>query len=258
MNVRARILASKLFISASWCTLAQAQIDIDKVHSQVLESVRDKGHALVLVGLKVAWKMEQTLNRTDLSAQRRAIKAAQDSLFAELNGSDYRIVREYQKIPGIALEIGPEALSILKKSNNVTNISPDPSIVTVTTEDPRRGSPTRTPTARKITIQTEKVPAELFQKAKNAGIVLVLVGLKAPWRPEGVLSEEMVRVQRKAIAAAQNYLLVELGTTRHRVTRLYKRIPGIALEVGPDALNVLAKSVAVTNVLPDRPPRATR
>jgi hypothetical protein len=260
MIFRARILPSKIFvaiiISLSWCTLAWAQED--KVHSQVLESVENEGHALVLVGLNVPWKMEQTLNQADLSAQRQAIRAAQDSLVLELSGTDYRIVREYQKIPGIALEIGPDALSILKKSNSVTNVWPDRPIVTVTTKEPIPGSPTPMPTARKITTQSDKVPAELFQKAKSAGTVLVLVGLKAPWRPEGPMSEEMVRVQRKAIAAAQNYLLVELGTTQHRVTRLYERIPGIALEVGLDALKVLAKSAAVTNVLPDRAPRPAR
>ena len=81
---------------------------------------------------------------------------------------------------------------------------------------------------------------------------LVLVGLKTPWSPEGPLSKEMVVAQREAIAAAQNYLLTELANTEYRITRRYRVIPGIALEVGLDALKVLARSVAVTNVLRDR------
>jgi hypothetical protein len=63
----------------------------------------------------------------------------------------------------------------------------------------------------------------------------------------------MVLAQREAIAAAQNYLLTELANTKYRITRRYQAIPGIALEVGLDALRVLARSVAVTNVLRDRP-----
>lgn len=237
-------------------TLAAAQIE-DKVHAGVLESMETAGHALILVGLKVPWQREDTLNPEDLSAQRQAIKAAQEGLVSELNGTDYRIVREYQEIPGIAMEIGPDALSILKKSSTVTNVLPDRPIVTLTTTTTAApGSSPPAPAPRKTTTPSGKVPPELFKQAESDGLVLVLVGLKAPWRPEGPLSEEMVRVQRNAIAAAQNYVLAELGTTEHRVTRLYKKIPGIALEVGLDALKVLAMSVAVTNVLPDRPPKS--
>jgi len=250
-------LATALLLLVLSFTIAAAQID--KVHSAVVESMESAGHALVLVGLKVPWQREEALNQQDLLAQRRAIKAAQDDLVAELNGTDYRIVRQYQEIPGIALKIGPDALSILKGSPSVTNVLPDRPIVTLTTT--QGATPVSSPPApmpRKTPTHSDKVPPELFKKAESDGMVLVLVGLKAPWRPEGPLSEEMVRVQRNAIAAAQNYLLAELGTTEHRVTRLYKRIPGIALEVGLDALKVLARSVAVTNVLQDRPPKPSR
>ena len=256
-NVLRRISVA-ILILVSWFTVAAGQIDIDKVHSAVLRSVENEGHALVLVGLKVSWQREETLGQEDLSAQRQAIRTAQNGLVSELNGTDYRIVREYQEIPGIALEIGPDALSILKKSTSVTNVLPDRPVVTLTTERPTPGSSTPAPIPRKNPTPSGKVPSELFEKAESAGTVLVLVGLKAPWRPEGPLSEEMVRVQRKTITAAQNYLLAELDATPHRVTRLYKRIPGIALEVGLDALNVLARSAAVTNVLPYRPPRSTK
>lgn len=263
MNFRARTalrtISVAILILVSCFTIAAGQIDIDKVHSAVLESVHNEGHAVVLVGLKVSWRMEETLSQEDLSAQRQAIKAAQNDLVSELNGTDYRIVREYQEIPGIAMEIGPDALSILKNSTSVTNVLPDRPIVTLaTTQVATPGSSPPAPTPRRTPTQSGKVPPELFKKAESDGMVLVLVGLKAPWRPEGPLSEEMVRVQRKAIAATQNYLLAELGPTEHRVTRLYKRIPGIALEVGVDALKVLARSVAVTNVLQDRPPRSTQ
>ncbi len=103
--------------------------------------------------------------------------------------------------------------------------------------------------------QEAKVPAEVWEKAQIAGTVLVVVGLKAPWQPEGRLSKEVVVAQRQAIAAAQSYLLTELAGTKYRITRQYENIPGIALEVGSDALAVLEKSAAVVNVIQDRPAR---
>jgi hypothetical protein len=51
----------------------------------------------------------------------------------------------------------------------------------------------------------------------------------------------------------QSYVLAELGGTQFKVMRLYRTIPGIALRVGLDALQVLENSPAVTNVVPDRP-----
>jgi hypothetical protein len=61
-----------------------------------------------------------------------------------------------------------------------------------------------------------------------------------------------------AILNAQSYILAELAGTQYKVMRLYTRIPGIALRVGLDALKVLERSPAVTNVLLDRPARASR
>jgi hypothetical protein len=40
--------------------------------------------------------------------------------------------------------------------------------------------------------------------------------------------------------------------------RLYRSIPGVALRVGLDALQILEKSPAVTNVVADRPASASR
>jgi hypothetical protein len=52
--------------------------------------------------------------------------------------------------------------------------------------------------------------------------------------------------------------LAELNGTQFRVTRLYRTIPGVALRVGLDALEILEKSPAVTNVVPDRAASASR
>ena len=242
-----------LILAASFCIWpARASTENDKVPHEVLNQAATAGKVLVLVGLNVPWSREGTLTENEILAQRRAIGSAQNDLLTELSGTEYEIVRVYDIIPGIALEVGGDALAVLEKSASVTNVLPDrpikpaasPGIVEGTSLNPLTGDGTGSFGA---------VPAELFLEATSAGPILVLVGLKTPWSPEGPLSKEMVLVQREAIAAAQNYLLTELADTEYRITRRYQAIPGIALEVGLDALRVLARSVAVTNVLRDRP-----
>jgi len=102
------------------------------------------------------------------------------------------------------------------------------------------------------------VPSNLFTRAARDGTVLVLAGLRTPWQREDHLSDELLALQRNAIHSAQSYLLAELTGTRYRVTRLYRKIPGIALRVGVDALIVLEKSPAITNVVLDRPAQVRR
>ena len=238
-----------------WPAIVAAETD--KVPDEILNQAASDGKVLVLVGLNVPWTMEGKLTENEIGTQRRAIGSAQNDLLTQLSGTEFRIVRVYDSIPGIALEVGNDALAVLRKSNSVSNILPDRPVIPVAypgeIERPSTKTPRQDPPAN-----SGVVPTELFIEATNSGAVLVLVGLKTPWSPEGPLSKEMVAAQRGAIAAAQNYLLTELGDTDYRVTRRYRAIPGIALEVGLDALKVLARSVAVTNVLRDRPAISTR
>ena len=232
-----------------WPSIAIPQND--KIPTEVMDRADAHGAVLVLVGLNVAWTMESSLSESGIAAQRNAIDGAQNGLLSELSGTRYRIIRRYDAIPGIALEVGPDALAVLKKSDSVTNVLPDRPVKPAASDVIAEGLPS----ARSVeaTGSAGVVPAELFAEATTTGAVLVLVGLKTPWRPEGPLSVDMVHAQREAIAAAQNYLLTELADTTYRITRRYQVIPGIALEVGLDALRVLARSAAVTNVLRDRP-----
>ena len=98
-----------------------------------------------------------------------------------------------------------------------------------------------------------KIPAEVIDQAAADGRVLVLVGLKMPWQMESNLTEDQIQAQRDAIASIQKNLLSELAGKSYKITRRYDRIPGIALEVGADALAELAHSANVANVLLDRP-----
>ena len=246
------ILSFLVIVAAISMRPAIAATESDKVPSEIVNQAASDGKVLVLVGLNVPWTMEEKLTENEIGIQRRAIVSAQNDLLTQLSGTEFRIVRAYDSIPGIALEVGDDALAVLKKSNSVSNVLPDRPVIPASSPEKIEGTSTKTP-RQDPPANTGVVPTELFIEATNSGAVLVLVGLKTPWSPEAPLSKEMVAAQRGAIAAAQNYLLTELGDTDYRITRRYRAIPGIALEVGLDALKVLARSVAVTNVLRDRP-----
>ena len=222
------------------CGAAQAAQTGAKVPVEVIDQAAAHGTVAVLVGLKVPWQMESGLSESQIHAQREAIAVIQSNLLSELSGKPYRVTRRYDRIPGIALEVGPEALAELAHSGNVVNVLLD------------------RPAASEETPSSDKVPSMLFKSAATNGTVLVLAGLRTPWQREDQLSEELITLQRNAILSAQSYILAELGGTQFRVLRLYRSIPGIALRVGLDALLVLQNSPAITNVVADRPAPRTR
>jgi hypothetical protein len=212
-----------------------------KIPTEVIDHAAANGTVLVLVGLKVPWQMESNLSEDQVQAQRDAIASVQKDLLSELTGKTYKIMRRYDRIPGIALEVGADALAELAHSENVVNVLLD-----------------RPANAQDESQSSDKVPTGLFKSAASNGTVLVLAGLRTPWQREDQLSENMIALQRKAILSAQSYILAELGGTQFKVLRLYRSIPGIALRVGVDALRVLQNSPAVTNVVPDRPAQSSR
>jgi hypothetical protein len=228
-----------------------------KIPREVIDHAAAHGSVSVLVGLKVQWQMESSLSADLIQQQREAIRSVQGDLLRELAGTKYAIIRRYEEIPGLALEVGADALAALARSASVVNVLPDRPI----TRSPKEEL--RDPRQRELAVEDEgkaleKVPRQLFKRVASDGTVLVLAGLRAPWQREEILSKELVALQRTAILNAQSYVLAELAGTDFRVMRLYREIPGIALRVGLDALKVLEMSPAVTNVLPDRPARPSR
>lgn len=219
-----------------------------KIPREVIDRASADGTVLVLVGLNVPWQLESTLNEDTVRLQREAIRSVQINLLAELSGTKYKIVRRYEEIPGIALEVGADALAALARSVTVTNVLFDRPGVNSANEGQGESEP-----GKADILVPEKVPLQLFKRVASDGTILVLAGLRVPWQREDKLTEELLALQRRAILAAQSYLLAELAGTQYKVMQLYNRIPGIALRVGSDALKVLERSPAVTNVLPDRP-----
>jgi len=223
-----------------------------KISPEVIDSAAANGSALVLVGLAVPWEMESRLSEEHKTAQRSAIASIQNDLVEQLAGKEFKVLRRYQEIPGIALEVGADALAELARSPIVTNVLLDRPAVNVQPKTNPPVAPSGTATGY---ISKDKVPINLYTLAARDGTVLVLAGLRTPWKREDLLSDEMVDLQRNAIHGVQSYVLAELNGTHYKVMRLYGKIPGIALRVGVDALQVLERSPAVTNVVPDRPPQ---
>jgi hypothetical protein len=238
-----------LLFFAAPTAIARSQ---EKIPPEVINQTAANGTVLVLVGLSVPWQMESKLSADALLAQRAAIASVQNELLTKLEGKNYKVVRRYQEIPGVSLEVGADALAELARLPIVTNVLLD--------------KPARLPdpsgagnfTQAEADVSSEKVPAQLFKRAASDGTVLVLAGLRTPWQREELLNESLRALQRTAIQDAQSYVLAELAGTAFRVTRLYRSIPGIALSVGVDALKVLENSPAVTNVIPDRPAQTSR
>lgn len=227
-----------------------ANAEAEKLSAQVIDEANSDGVVSVLVGVKVPWQREGGLSDAEVLSQRQAIDAVQQQLLAELNSTRYEVVQRFQEIPGIALHIGLDAVKVLEQSAYVSSVLLDHPVVASLEDNPR---PTTAASRSQPDIGPGNVPREMFEHARSTGTVLVLVGLKAPWRPEAVLSNTLVSAQRNVIAASQDYLLAELSNTHYRITRRFQKIPGIALEVGLDALKILNHSAAVTNVLKDRP-----
>ena len=97
------------------------------------------------------------------------------------------------------------------------------------------------------------IASDVLDAVHEEGRASVIVQLAETVRPEGTLQGTMaVGAQRRAIADAQRGLLRELAGTRHRVRRKFKTVPFLALEVGSDALEALARSGRVRSVEENR------
>jgi hypothetical protein len=234
--LRTNCFAALLFLTGT-AAIAQAG---GKIPPEVIDHAAAHGTVLVLVSLNVPWQMESRLSADEARGQREVVASVQRDLLNELKGRRYKVIRLSDQVPGIALEVGADALAELARSSKVKSVLLD------------------RPAVEAEAASSEKVPWQLFRRAASNGTVLVLAGLRTPWQREDLLSEDLKALQRKAILNAQSYVLAELRGTQFKVMRLYRTIPGVALRVGLDALQILEKSPAVTNVVLDRPASASR
>jgi hypothetical protein len=75
----------------------------------------------VIVELRVA----KAQGSPDDPARLAAIAAARQALLQELDGTTFRVVRTYDTIPFVALEVSPDAMAALRRSKLVAGVRPD-------------------------------------------------------------------------------------------------------------------------------------
>ena len=91
-------------------------------HGKAVES----GSVRVIVQLRVAVLPEGQLGSAEAEASaRRAIGEAQCTLLRELAGTNYQVVRTYETIPFLALDVSLDALAALERSALVMNVKED-------------------------------------------------------------------------------------------------------------------------------------
>jgi len=54
-----------------------------------------------------------------------SIASVRDAVLRRLTGTSHRVVRVYQTLPFLALEVSPEALAVLASSPDVTSVGED-------------------------------------------------------------------------------------------------------------------------------------
>jgi hypothetical protein len=95
----------------------------------------DEGTVRVIVQLRLNTLPEGELSSADaVASQRRAIASAQSAVLTELAGTSYRVMRIFETIPFLALDVSPGALQALERSALVVGM-----------EEDRLDSPQRTP-----------------------------------------------------------------------------------------------------------------
>ena len=105
------------------------------VPEALVDRAAREGTVRVIVQLRVSARPEGELGSPDaVASQRQAIAAAQSAVLKELAGTSYRVVRTYETIPFLALEVSLGALRALEESALVIGV-----------EEDRLDSPQRTP-----------------------------------------------------------------------------------------------------------------
>src|SRR5262249_7129569 len=135
-----------------------------KIPREVIDYAAAHGTVLVLVGLNVPWQMESRLSEDEARDQRETIASVQRNLLTELEGRRYKVIRRYDRIPGIALEAGADVLAELARSANVTNVLLDRTSVDVES------------------MSSEKVPWQFLKRTASAGALRVWAGFVIPWQ----------------------------------------------------------------------------
>jgi subtilisin len=93
--------------------------------SALLHKAEREGSVRVIVGLQTDFTPEGRLTHLKAEDQRDAIESAGEGLRAELAGTGYQTLREYDTVPYVALSLTPGALRAVQNSPRATTIQED-------------------------------------------------------------------------------------------------------------------------------------
>jgi len=78
------------------------------------------GRVIVELRIDPPFRPEGDLpDKIAISTQRKAIATAQRQLLARLRGTAFAVIHQYDALPLLALQIGPDALAILETSGDL-------------------------------------------------------------------------------------------------------------------------------------------
>jgi len=110
------------FILFTGAGRATAGVVPDALH----EKASSEGSVRVIVQLRVDTVPEGHLESANaVASQRQGIAARRSELMIELAVARHRMIREFETIPFVALEVGSDAVSVLKESPNVLGVEED-------------------------------------------------------------------------------------------------------------------------------------
>ena len=94
-------------------------------HSQLLGTAEREGSVRVIVRLRTGFAPEGRLARPEVADQRDEIRDARAGLQEDLGGTGYRVAREFETVPFVALEASPRALEAIQRSPLAADVVED-------------------------------------------------------------------------------------------------------------------------------------
>jgi hypothetical protein len=113
--------------------------------------------------------------------------------------------------------------------------------------------PTKPAASIEVAVKTGRIRQETVDAARTRGAAPVIVRLRLPsaFTPESTLDAPAASAQRKAIAAAQDPVLMQFAPYKPQGVKRYSTIPYLALTGGTAALKALVAMPEITLVVPD-------
>jgi hypothetical protein len=118
------------FLFSTWVVLlvglAAGRTLAGSIPEALVDRAAREGTVRVIVQLRVSARPEGELGSPDaVASQRQAIAVAQSAVLKELADTSYRVMRIFETIPFLALDVSPGALQALDESALVMGVEED-------------------------------------------------------------------------------------------------------------------------------------